>query len=201
MDGSTNGRPGADPAQSSGPEIDLGPGESRPRSWEQPTNRHPKTTPLEKHERRKMLLQLLASGVDRREIVEVMRQKRGMTKGAVLALLGRVEDELREEDREVTPLIRAKQVRRLHTHIARAVSDKSWNAVASLERLLAQVRGTMEPVQVNVNIDATVREAVVHVLGAMPPDALSALIDGHEHALSTAEHGRSLVETTGEDAE
>jgi hypothetical protein len=125
-----------------------------------------------------MLMQLLASGVDTREIHHVMQAKRGMTKQAITKLMRNVEEELREEDREMTPLVRAKQVRRLHTHIARAVGDKSWNAVASLERLLAQVRGTMEPTTINVNVDATVREAVVHVLAGMPPEGLNALLDG-----------------------
>lgn len=166
-----------------------------PHGWERPGTRRPAASPQELHDRRKVMLQLLASGIDGREIVHVMTRKHGMTATAVKQLRVRMERELCEEDREMVPLVRAKQVRRLHAHIARAVGDKSWNAVASLERLLAGVRGTLEPVLISVNVDATVREAVTLVLGSLDQTSMRALIDG------TDLHGRSVLDTTSEPAD
>lgn len=99
-----------------------------------------------------------------------------LTEAQVESVRAEVLDELLALDREALPLLKQKQVQRLHGHISKAEKAQSWNAVASLERLLAQVQGTLEPLQVNVHVDAQVRDAVAGVLGSMSAAQLDALL-------------------------
>jgi hypothetical protein len=138
--------------------------------------RQPPPSPVESVERRKVLLHLLENRVSRDEQRTVMSARFAMKPGAVDRLRGILEAELLDSDRELLPLTRAKQVGRLHAHIQGARRDKSWNAVAALERTLAQVQGTLEPVQVQVSVEATVRDAVGAVLSGLSRPQLEALL-------------------------
>jgi len=138
--------------------------------------RQPPPSQVESVERRKVLLHLLENRVSVDEQRAVCAARFAMKPAQVDRLRKLLEAELLESDRELLPLTRAKQVGRLHAHIQGARRDKSWNAVAALERTLAQVQGTLEPVQVNVSVEATVRDAVGAVLAGLSRPQLECLL-------------------------
>lgn len=127
-------------------------------------------------ERRRIVLGLLANNVPHAMAKEMLGRQFGMSRAAAMHLLEKVQNELIDADRESLPLVKAKQVNRLHSHIVDARRDKSWNAVASLERLLSQVQGTLEPMQLRVNVDVQVRDAVAGFLQSLSRAQLDALL-------------------------
>lgn len=127
-------------------------------------------------ERRRVALGILANNVPREMACELLGRQFGMTRGASRRLLDKITHELVDADRESLPLVKAKQVSRLHAHIVDARRDKSWNAVAALERLLSQVQGTLEPMQLRVNVDVQVRDAVAGFLSSLSRPQLDSLL-------------------------
>lgn len=146
---------------------------------------------LEQLERRKLLMGFMVNRIDPEQVYREMHERFGMTRRAVTRLRLELERAMAADGQELLPVLKGKTVNRLHAHIIKATRDGSWNAVASLERLLSDVQGTREAVQVNVNVDATVREAVVHLLAAAPPAELDALA-AQGAALLTA-HGEPVA--------
>lgn len=95
-----------------------------------------------------------------------------MTTNAINALVPHVFKEWADEDTARRPHQKRAAVKRMHSHIAAARAAKNWNAVASLERLLAQMQGTLEPIEINVNLDATIRESVINVVAMASPERI-----------------------------
>ena len=137
--------------------------------------RRSRISKVEQLERRKVLIGLMVNRIDPLEVERQMHDRFGMKPRQVKRLQRELERDLQEEGKELLPLLKAKAVNRLHAHIIKASRDASWNAVSSLERVLADIQGTREPVQVNVRVDARVQEAVVHLLSSVPPEQLDAL--------------------------
>lgn len=161
----------------------------------------------EQGERRKLMLDLIANRAGKEETLGIMRETFSMTEQASDRLRRRVEAEIVEDGRELLPIVRAKQVSRLNATILRARKAGSWNAVVAAERLLAQIQGTLEPTRVDVNIDATVREAVVHVMGGMSENEIAGLMGDsdtpHRNSptLPLLTTDAELVEMAGDPAE
>ena len=118
---------------------------------------------------------LLAGGASREEIDHQLAIEFSMTSRAVGVLLTRVVKNWSDEEVERRPHMKRAAVKRMHSHIASARAAKNYGAVSSLERLLAQMQGTLEPIEINVNIDATVRESVINVVAMATPARLEQL--------------------------
>lgn len=166
-------RPPLSRAEVPGGEVPLGTERARnPKQVVKPSK-------LEQHERRKAMVVLDANRMSLDDMVEAMTKRfPTMTATAVRRLRDEVREELVDLDKEALPLIKQRQLTRLHRQIVKAEKSESWNAVAALERTYAAVAGTLEPLQVNVNVDATLREAVTHVLAGLTPDQLQGLVAG-----------------------
>lgn len=146
----------------------------------------PRLTGAARADARKTLLELMLNRLPRHDCERVMQGKHGVSRQQMLSLTREVEAALLEQDRELVPLLKQKQVERLHRHIVRASADKSWNAVVSAERLLAGVQGTLEPVQVQVSVDVSTRDAVTRVLASLPAERVVQLAD-EQHRLERGE--------------
>lgn len=133
-------------------------------------------TQTEREMRKRAMVQAVTNLLSRDDIHALFRDKFNMTRGPVEKLRKQVEEELLELDRETLGLSKQKAIRRIATRIAKAEKAGAWTAVMAGEQLLAKIQGTLEPVQVHVNVDATVREAVTVVLAQMPPAELEALL-------------------------
>ena len=127
--------------------------------------------------RRRLIISMLADGHDDIRIREEMTLRFGMSPTAVRSLQKRVLNEWSAADVERRPHEKRLQVRRILRHIQAAKDAKQHSAVASFEELLAQINGTLEPVEVHVQAEATVRESVMVVLAQMKPDRVQRLAD------------------------
>ena len=127
---------------------------------------------------RQMLREMISTWVTEQHAVAVFSEPRFRQdetgKHLILPALsqGTVRKRYREVAREIVETMGATTIReraaiqlvRVHKEIERAGTDKNWGAVAMLERLVAQMTGTLEP------------ERVVHTFAA--GDALAAIAAG-----------------------
>lgn len=127
--------------------------------------------------RRQLLSAMIANGATGEEIVHQMQIEFGMTQRAIQKLMNEVVQSWADEEVERRPHWKRAAIKRMHGHIAAARAEKQWTAVASLERLLAQMQGTMEPVVLDVNVDATVRESVINVVAMASPARVQQLAE------------------------
>ena len=168
--------------------------------------RRGRVTKEEAAARRAAVLGLLSNHVDREEIVMQMQARFNgrplrdgtpttpMTKATVMRLVREIEIKFHEQDKEQLPLVRQKQLTRIREALRLAKKDKSWNAVAALERLLAQVTGTLEPPSLTINVNAELRDAVSGVLGQMNPEMIEQLAYEQLALMTHAEtHGVDLA--------
>jgi hypothetical protein len=124
-----------------------------------------------------MLSALLAAAVPREQVEQQMAVQFGMTAYAVNKLTQEVLKSWGDDEAEQKPHYKRAAIKRIIGHIAAARAAKQYSAVSSLERLLAQIQGTMEPIEIHVNLDATVRESVLHVVAEMTPERLRAMAE------------------------
>lgn len=129
----------------------------------------------EQLERRKLVLGLMSNHIPDEDIVAQCDKKFGMTRAAAKRLIRECEHALHEQSKALLPVLKSKAVNRLHAHIVKAAKDGSWNAVAALEGRLARIQGTEAPVELNVNVEAEVRESVVALLSTLPPATVATL--------------------------
>lgn len=135
---------------------------------------------VSKEEARKRLdfvEKLLIAGVSMRRIETACEESFGMSHAAVLQVATKVRRIWAEEERANRPNYKAQAIRRISNHIAQASKDKNWAAVAALERLQSDIQGTKEPIDVQININATVQESVLHVVANMTPEKQRRLIE------------------------
>jgi hypothetical protein len=127
-----------------------------------------------------MVRGLLSSGAPRSLVIRTLREKLGITEGQALAAYGRVCQDAREEFEESRPNLKAEQVARLRTDLAKMRSAKegtvSYRAIAQHEALLARITGTVEPVKMDVSVEANVREALVAVVGTLSVEEQDQLV-------------------------
>lgn len=150
-----------------------------------------------RRERMNAIEQLMVAGVSMTRIEDMCRDKFQMTKGKVRTYADLVRTRWAEEERANRPSNKAQAIRRCLGHIAEARRDKNWAAVAQLEKHLADLQGTREPVEVNLNIDATVTEAALHVVANLTPERRAALIAEQRALRALAAAHRAPIDTTG----
>lgn len=149
-------------------------------------------TLAETREQEQLVEALLTQGLSERSVhVRLAREfDQGrvpwkLTGSRVKTLVGRTRDRWRKEDALEMQDRRAEQIRRLHKGLALALTGQrdaqgawvhrpSLGNYARIEELLARVQGTLEPIQVNVDVRYT--EAMIQVIGSMGGDELSDLL-------------------------
>jgi hypothetical protein len=107
-------------------------------------------------------------------VVKTIIQQYGVASCTAYGDLNAVRAEWVEQDNEHRAEAKSTAVRRILGHIRGAKADKAWGAVASLERLLAQIQGTMEPIQLEATV--TVRNAVFDYLNALSEDEMDSIV-------------------------
>lgn len=138
--------------------------------------------------------QLLVAGIPVSRIEKEAKQRWGLTAARTKRLIDRVRARWAEESRAERPHWKAQAIRRLYGHIAKARGEGQWNAVAAFERLLAEMQGTKEPVEIQLNVDATVTEAALHVVSRLTPEKRAQIVAEQRRLRELA--GR-VVETSG----
>ncbi len=118
-----------------------------------------------------------------------------MTRTVVATYVARIREKWAEEERAARPHYKAQAMRRIYGHIAEAKRDKNWSAIAQFEKILSDMQGTKEPVEINVNIDATVTEAALHVVSTLTPERRRALIEEQRRLRALA---AKPIDTTAE---
>jgi hypothetical protein len=150
----------------------------------------------ERQERSEAVERLLIAGVSPLRIKALVYERFGMSDGAVHGVVERVRERWRREEADSRATYKATAMRRLYGHIAEARASKHWPAVAQLERLLAEMQGTREPVEVAMNITATLGESAARVVAQLTPEKMAALI-AEQRQLRALAAGRQVIETTG----
>jgi hypothetical protein len=116
-------------------------------------------------------------------------------------LIERVKETHAREDAEARQEWKAAQIRRLHEYRRQASGvrnpDGTWKvepdhkAIIAYERLLAQICGTLEPVELKV--DARYTEAMLTVVGTLTNEDAAALLAEAREQAALAEKARKLL--------
>lgn len=131
----------------------------------------------QKRERLDVIEQLMIRGVGTNKIEKACAERFGMTKGAVARYVAHLREQWAEEERQARPTNKATAQRRIYQHIQKARDADNWAAVASLERLLSDIQGTKEAIDINLSIDADVREAAIHVITSLTPEQRAEILE------------------------
>jgi hypothetical protein len=124
----------------------------------------------QRRERLEVIEQLMIRGIGTSKIEKACADRFGMNKGAVARYMSHLREQWADEERQSRPTNKATAQRRIYQHIQKAREADNWAAVASLERLLSDIQGTKEALEVNLNVDANVREATLHVIANLTPE-------------------------------
>lgn len=129
---------------------------------------------------RRVIEEMLAHNIHTSDICEVMCDDPwNMTRATVKNSILRIRQKWREVDQERRADHKLMAQKRLLADIAAARKSKAWNAVASLERLLADIQGTKEPIRIDVDVNETVRESIEVSLANMTPEMVRAFAQRH----------------------
>ena len=143
-----------------------------------PEERRGRLVPIDERRRRTEFIEgLLVAGLSMPQVERAARDSFAMNRLQVATYVGRIRERWAEEEKTQRPHNKAQQMRRVYGHIAEARRDKNWAAVAQFEKLLSDILGTKEPVEINVNVDAVVTEAALQVIAGLTPERRRALID------------------------
>lgn len=155
-------------------------------------------TAEQRRERSEAIERLLIAGVSPNRIKTLAQTQYGMSEGATRGVVERVRRRWAAEEQDTRATYKATAMRRLYGHIAEARAAKHWPAVAQLERLLAEMQGTKEPMEVALNINAALGESAARVVAQLPPEKLAALIaEQRELRRLAAAATKPVVDTTG----
>lgn len=141
---------------------------------------------------RDMVGDLVASGLSTTAIQDVMAkpEQGALDESTVNLLVRQVRADWDEEDAERKLHYKSAAIRRLHKHIVKAQAAGAWPAVANLEKVLMQIQGTAEPLEMPMPVDSRLTEALLQVLGERDPRNVREMIE-REKALS--DHGAAVV--------
>ncbi len=141
---------------------------------------HSRITETERRERREYLSYLLASGRSRDGIFQAMLRKFGTKKEPVQRLIREIYSDWAEEDAERKPFLKNAARKRLYRHIEAAANAGSWTAIANLEKVLASIEGTAEPIEISTPATTRLSEALVQVLNETDPAEVRKMIDSEK---------------------
>ena len=145
---------------------------------------------------------LIVQGASVSQIVRLTKSRfSGITEKRVRVLVDRVKETHAREDVEARQEWKSAQIRRLHEYRRQASGtrnpDGSWKtppdhkAVVAYERLIAQICGTLEPLEVKV--DARYTEAMLTVVSTLTNDDAAALLAEAREQAALAEKARKLL--------
>lgn len=134
-----------------------------PRTW----------TAEEVREQERAIGVLLTNAVDTHGIVTALRNKWGIGHGRAHKLIERVRRQWIEDSQTNSYANKVEAERRLLDGIKRAREAGKWSAVASFERTLANIQGTLEPMRIDVNVRQS--GAIVEIMASMTGEELEQL--------------------------
>lgn len=158
------------------------------------------TPPDVARNRREAVSALLAAGVSTDAIVTQMGRAQitapdgvqhagfSLPQPQTMRLIAEVRQIWDAEDNERQQWAKSAAVRRHREHIRKASAKGAYTAVAMLETNLSRIEGTNEPIEIHVNDDSRVNDAVMKVLGLTDPAKLRTLV---------AKERERYIETTG----
>lgn len=130
-------------------------------------------TPGEVKEQERAVEVLLTNAVDEAGIVTALRNKWGISYHRAKRLIGRVRDRWVEESQVNGYANKVEAEKRLLDGIREARKDRKWSAVASFERTLANLQGTLEPIRIDVGVRQ--HGAILEIMGSMTGEELERL--------------------------
>lgn len=148
-------------------------------------------TAAQRRERDLMVESLWIGGATREQIVRTLKAQLGAPRNSTLKALERVTEKVRSETDSERALWKSQQIRRLFVQQRRlqAIATKAAGgerpqysaaasaeqSIVSIERLLADIMGTKEPLR--VSLDVTLNAAVAQVVQQLTPKQLDELND------------------------
>ncbi|MCP4674317.1 MAG: hypothetical protein GY854_02125 [Deltaproteobacteria bacterium] len=132
----------------------------------------------ERKQRRIDIDRALIIGRSNADIETDMHSKYGMTPAAVKILIDKRLETMAKESSHRKPYRKATAERRLAEHIEEAVGDRSWGAVANLEKVRASIEGTIEePGQGPAISQERLTEAVAQIVQGLDPERFKILVE------------------------
>lgn len=143
-------------------------------------------------ERRAFVQQLMLAGCTQAQIVEYGRE-RGFSKKECVRDYGAITDEWQKQSEEELQSARAQAIQRIRADLvrmridlgetkkkkgpkARELEQATFKDIVAHERLLAQIEGTLRPVEVKVSVGDVSRRALIDAINAMSPEEMNAAI-------------------------
>ena len=160
-------------------------------------------SPDEARRRREVMSGMLAAGLSMDRIIIQMGLEKvtlpngteqdgfAMSEDQVVRLINEVRGVWEQEDLERAVYNKSAAVRRHQDHIQKASKKGQWPAVAMLETNLARIQGTNEPLEIHVNDDSRVNDALVRVLGMANPEKLREMVTQERERFIEA-HGEEV---------
>lgn len=146
-------------------------------SLDQRTGEMRTVTPAEQLERRTLAFMMVADFRTHPEIHHELYNRFGMADAARRNLISRAHQELCKTDTGEKQFAKSSAVHRHLRWVRLAAGAKQFSAVASLERNLARIQGTLEPLEVNLTLDANVKMSVTNVVASLDADTLRKLAE------------------------
>ena len=148
----------------------------------------------EKQKRKITLSRLLQAGMPDDEIAVIMGRETNpdgspgfaMSYKEVQKAITSVFASWAEEDSIRNPHLKSAARRRIYDEITNARKSGAWTAVASFEKVLAQIEGTIEDGQSRAPAEIRIDNAVLYTIGEMDTGALREIIE-QERQLFTKE--------------
>lgn len=150
-------------------------------------------TPEQRRARLMAVEQMLTLGVTPQQMEATLKAQYDMGPAKVASYVGQVRARWAAEGEQDRAQLKKAAIRRIQQHIRGAVAKGQFSAVAQLERLLADIQGTKEAVEVNLNVSTTVTEAVIGIVTGMTAEEQAALIEEQKRLLQRAENAPVVV--------
>lgn len=115
----------------------------------------------------------------------------GLGKAATRKIIQRVVANLNQAFEENRPNAKAFAINRIQRHVQNAARRGAFGAVASLERLTADIEGTREPLRVEIGI--TMQTALMSVIGSMSEKHFKALVQEYDELEAKANDGERVL--------
>lgn len=131
-------------------------------------------TPAETARIRRTVEEMLSHNLPTEEIAQAMQGEFKLNANQTRNLIHRVRKAWRDTDAERRSDYKLAAQKRLLKTIAAARAKQDFGAVATLERLLADIQGTKEPERIQIDVNATVRSAVEVSLAQMTAEQIRA---------------------------
>lgn len=148
-------------------------------------------TPADDDEQVGFLAQLVTRGATRAHMEQLAKQKYGIGRARVDALLVMLRARLTGDFESARPHAKGLQAARLEGYLAALIKDGKWTTVTRIESLLADIYGTRDPVQVSVA--ATVSSAAVKVIASLTEEQMAEMLARARERKALAEIGQQKI--------